>query len=332
MIAMDEEYRQTLIRQHYRTYRDHAAVKLCGWMKQSLLHQRTCYKQDFYGIQTHRCLQMTPALNECTHLCPFCWRVEGKDFEVKEWAEPKEMLDALIDYQRLLISGFKGDERCDPVMFQEAMNPTQVACSLAGEPTIYPYLSEFFKECHSRGMTTFLVTNGTMPERIEALDTLPRQIYVTVAAPDKATYAKACRPKIKDGWERLMRTLELFPSLETRTVVRHTLVQGVNLMDPESYARLDRVADPDLIEPKGYVFVGGSRQRLTVDGMPAFETIKDFSKRIADILGMDVLREKADSRVVLLGHESMELDGRKAWEKGLPPAPRMDRLTADMCQ
>ena len=164
------------------------------------------------------------------------------------------------------------------------------------------------------------------------MDTLPRQIYVTVAAPDKATYAKACRPKIKDGWERLMRTLELFPSLETRTVVRHTLVQGVNLMDPESYARLDRVADPDLIEPKGYVFVGGSRQRLTVDGMPAFETIKDFSKRIADILGMDVLREKADSRVVLLGHEGMELDVRKAWEKGLPPSPRMDRLTADMCQ
>lgn len=137
---MDEGYRLTLEKQQYRLYMDHSAVKLCGWLKQSMLHDRHCYKQDFYGIQSHRCLQMTPAIHECTHMCPFCWRVEGRDFEVKEWAEPKDMLDQLIARQRKLISGFKGDPRCDPQMFEEAMNPNQVACSLAGEPTEYPYL------------------------------------------------------------------------------------------------------------------------------------------------------------------------------------------------
>ncbi len=313
---MDEEYRQTLIRQHYRVYRDHAAVKLCGWIKESLLHGRHCYKQDFYGIMTHRCLQMTPAINECTHMCPFCWRTEGHDYPVTEWAEPKEMLDALIEYHRFLLSGFKGDPRCDPKMFEEAMNPNQVACSLAGEPTEYPYLSEFFRECRSRGMTVFLVTNGTNQERIAALDTLPSQLYVTVAAPDRETYARACRPKVSDGWERIMETLALMPSLETRTVIRHTLVQGINMFRPEDYAKIDKTADPDLVEPKGYVFVGGSRQRLTVDAMPSFEAVKDFSARLGEELGMSLLREKKDSRVALLGYEGTELDTARAWESG----------------
>ncbi|MBQ4369210.1 MAG: 4-demethylwyosine synthase TYW1, partial [Candidatus Methanomethylophilus sp.] len=150
---MDENYKATLIKQQYRLYKDHSAVKLCGWLKESLVHCRNCYKQDFYGIQSHRCLQMTPSINECTHMCPFCWRIMGKDFEVTDWAEPKEMLDNLIAQQRLLISGFKGHPDCDLAKFEEAMHPNQVACSLAGEPTIYPYLSEFFRECHSRGMT-----------------------------------------------------------------------------------------------------------------------------------------------------------------------------------
>ena len=320
---MDEEYRQTLIRQHYRVYRDHAAVKLCGWIKESLLHGRHCYKQDFYGIMTHRCLQMTPAINECTHMCPFCWRTEGHDYPVTEWAEPKEMLDALIEYHRFLLSGFKGDPRCDPKMFEEAMNPNQVACSLAGEPTEYPYLSEFFRECRSRGMTVFLVTNGTNPERIAALDTMPSQLYVTVAAPDRETYAKACRPKISDGWDRLMETLALLPSLDTRTVVRHTLVQGINMFRPGDYAEVDRTADPDLIEPKGYVFVGGSRQRLTVDAMPSFDSVKDFSLRLGEELGMSLLREKKDSRVALLGYPGTELDTARAWESGTASSRRL---------
>ncbi len=305
---MDESYRELLIRQQYRIYNDHAAVKLCHWMKESMLHERHCYKQDFYGIKSHRCLQMTPAINECSHQCTFCWRVEGRDFEVTDWAEPKDMLDALIAQQRLLISGFKGDPRCDKKMFEEACNPNQVAISLAGEPITYPYLSEFLKECHSRGMTTFLVTNGTYPDQISSLDTLPRQLYVTVAAPNEEIYRRVCRPKIKDGWERLMRTLELFPSLDTRTVIRHTLVKDLNFGWVDEYAKLDMIAQPDLIEPKGYVFVGGSRERLSLTNMPSFEEIRDFSLQLGDLVGMKLIKERPDSRVVLLGPEDIDTD------------------------
>ena len=308
---MDEDYRNLLIKQQYRLYNDHAAVKLCHWMKESMLHERHCYKQDFYGIQSHRCLQMTPAINECSHLCTFCWRVQNNDFEVTDWAEPKEMLDALINEQRKLIQGFKGDPRCDPKRFEEAMNPNQVAISLAGEPITYPYLSDFLKECHSRGMTTFLVTNGTYPERLEALDELPCKIYVTVAAPNEEIYRKVCRPKIKDGWQRIMRTLELMSSLDTGTVIRHTLVKGHNLGWTDEYAKLDNIAEPDLIEPKGYVFVGGSRQRLSMDCMPSFKEIVDFANELGPKVGMELIRQREDSRVVLLGHPGQELDVRK---------------------
>ena len=311
---MDQAYKDLLIKQQYRLHNDHAAVKLCHWMKESMLHERHCYKQDFYGISSHRCLQMTPAINECSHMCTFCWRVQENDFEVKDWSEPKEMLDALIAHQRKLITGFKGDPRCSPEMFEEACNPNQVAISLAGEPITYPYLSEFIEECHRRGMTTFMVTNGTYPERLESLDTLPMQLYVTVAAPNEDVYRSVCRPKVSNGWEKIMKTLEMMPSLETRTVIRHTLVKDVNLGWIDDYARLDRIADPDLVEPKGYVFVGGSRKRLSMACMPSFEEIKDFSRQLGDRIGMELIKERADSRVVLLGHPGEETDVRKIYD------------------
>ena len=310
---MDQSYRDLLIKQQYRLYNDHSAVKLCHWMKESMVRGRCCYKQDFYGISSHRCLQMTPAINECSHMCTFCWRVQEHDFEIRDWAEPKEMLDALIEHQRKLITGFKGDSRVSKEMFEEAWNPNQVAISLAGEPITYPYLSDFIKECHRRNMTTFMVTNGTYPDRLMELDELPRQLYVTVAAPDKEIYQRICRPKDADCWDRLMKTLEILPSLETRTVIRHTLVKDINMGWIERYAELDRIADPDLIEPKGYVFVGGSRMRLSMANMPSFDEIREFSTELGKLVGMEVIKERADSRVILLGQPGMETDVRRIY-------------------
>jgi len=282
-------------------------------MRQSLIYGRNCYKQDFYGIDSHRCLQMTPAVNECDHMCQFCWRIQGHDFKVKEWSEPKEMLDSLISHQRKLISGFNGDERCSKERYEESKEPNMVAISLAGEPITYPYLSDFIKECHRRNMITFMVTNGTYPDELEGLDTLPRQLYVTVAAPNEEIYKKVCMPKMTDGWDRLMRTLRLFPSLDTRTVVRHTLVKELNLGWADEYAALDRIADPDLIEPKGYVFVGSSRKRLLMANMPSHEEVRELSQQLGDRLGFSILKEKPDSRVTLLGSPGTETDVGKLY-------------------
>jgi len=310
---MDEDYKALLTKQQYRLYKDHAAVKLCHWMRQSLIYGRSCYKQDFYGIESHRCLQMTPAINECDHMCQFCWRIQGNDFDVEDWAEPKEMLDALIAHQRKLITGFNGDGRCSPAKYAESQEPNMIAISLAGEPIKYPYLSDLLKECHSRKMMTFMVTNGTSPEKLGSLDTLPRQLYVTVAAPNEVVYKTTCRPKRDDGWNKIIETLDLLPSLDTRTVIRHTLVKDMNLGWVEEYGKLDARADPDLIEPKGYVFVGGSRTRLSMKNMPSHDEIRSFSSELGEIVGMEILKEKADSRVTLLGHPGTETDVMKIY-------------------
>ena len=139
-------------------------------------------------------------------------------------------------------------------------------------------------------------------EALAKLDPLPTQLYVSVVAPDKETYKKICAPLIPNGWEKLNQTLELLPSLSTRTVIRHTLVNGWNMDDSdiEKYAKLDEKASPQFIEPKGYVFVGSSRMRMTLANMPKYPMIKHFGEKLAENLGYEFAMEKADSLVVLL--------------------------------
>lgn len=298
---------RVLERQQYKMHGSHSAVKLCHWVQQSLLKGRPCYKQEFYGIRSHRCLQMTPVVNQCTHNCLFCWRVQGFEAQNVEWKGPEEILDACMAEQRKLVSGFGGDPRCSKEQWKESREPKHVAISLSGEPTMYPRLGEFIEICHRRGMTTFLVTNGTLPEVLEKLDPLPTQLYVTVAAPNEEVYKRLCVPRIPDGWEKLRRTLELFPSLGTRTVVRHTLVNGWNVGWEDEYAKLDAIADPMFIEPKGYVFVGDSRRRMTIDNMPSPAMVAEFGRRLGDRMGMELLMERPDSRVALLGGKGAQV-------------------------
>lgn len=300
---MREEIKAVLKKQHYALIGRHSGVKLCHWMRQSLLYGRKCYKQTFYGIETHRCLQMTPAINHCTQMCLFCWRYQGfTEKEISEPDDPEFILEESMKAQRRLITGFKGDERCDLRKWKEANEPRHVACSLTGEPTLYPRLGEFFEICHKRGMTTFLVTNGTNPEALEKLDALPTQLYVSVVAPNKDVYKKLCRPLIPNGWEKLQRTLDMLPSLDTRIVIRHTLVNGWNMKEKhiKEFAKMDERASPMFIEPKGFVLVGYSRERLRIDNMPFHYQIEKFAKELADELGYYFVDERSDSRVVLL--------------------------------
>lgn len=277
-------------------------------MRQKLIHGRPCYKEEFYGIQCHRCLQMTPAVNVCNLRCLFCWRFHGMTgFGTEGHTEPEELLDGCIKEQRFLVSGFKGDARCDPRLWAEAREPNQVAISLSGEPTLYPDLGEFIALCKRRGMTTFLVTNGSVPKALENLDPLPTQLYVTVAAPNKELFEKLCVPQFPRAWENLRETLELLPSLSTRRVIRHTLVEGWNLGWEDEYAKLDALAEPMFIEPKGYVFVGDSRTRMTLNNMPSHSSVREFANRIAGLTSLQFLGEREDSRVVVLGKKGAKL-------------------------
>ena len=220
--------------------------------------------------------------------------------------DPLDLLYESVRAQRRLLSGFGGNDKVPRKKWLDAQNPKHVAISLNGEPTLYTRLSEYMELCHKHGMTTMLVTNGTLPKVIENLDTLPTQLYVSVDAPNKTVFDDICKPKWNQGaWEKFEQTIDLMPSLDTRTVCRHTLIKGKNMSHEHirEFAELDNRADPDYIEAKGYVHVGHSQENLAASNMPSHEDIMAFSHEIAPLTNRQVLDESRPSRVALIGTE-----------------------------
>jgi len=307
---MLHELRSALERQGYHILGERGAFKACQWQQKSLTEGRTCYKQKFYGIESHRCVQMTPVVDKCTQECQFCWRVTPSDIGVM-WdqtsvtedivLDPEELLDAVLAANLRSLGGYNPEVavQVERRTYLEAREPKHVAISLAGEPTLYPMLSEFIDLVRSRGMTSFLVTNGTQPEVLSKISP-PTQLYVTLAAPDRETYRGLCRPLLADGWERLLQSQELLSSLSCRTVNRLTMVSGWNMSDPRSYARLISMGEPDFVEVKGYMFLGSSRGRLKADNTPSHSAVRAFSEKISALTGYYLQDEQTESRVVLL--------------------------------
>jgi len=75
------EVAKLLKKQKYQIVGRHSAVKKCRWLHNSLVQNRHCYKQEWYNIKSHRCLQMTPTVIYCTNRCLSCWRVEPGDIK-----------------------------------------------------------------------------------------------------------------------------------------------------------------------------------------------------------------------------------------------------------
>ncbi|EQD42308.1 tRNA-modifying enzyme [mine drainage metagenome] len=197
--------------------------------------------------------------------------------------------------------------------WSEANDPKHVALSLTGEPTFYPKMGKLIKSFHKRGISTFLVTNGTLPEAIERIDPLPTQLYISMQAPDEDTYIKITRPKVKHTWERFRKSLELMSRLKTRTVLRMTLIKGLNMLNPEGYAELIKLAKPNYVEVKGFSFVGGAREPqrgLSLESMPKHEEIKEFASKLAGLTGYIDTAEHRPSRIVLLCRDTESRDSR----------------------
>ncbi|HYA56937.1 MAG TPA: 4-demethylwyosine synthase TYW1 [Thermoplasmata archaeon] len=318
----DQDLADGLADQGYQLTGRHSAVKLCYWTRESLVKGRDCYKGRFYGIESHRCLQMSPAIDSCNLHCRFCWRSQGweNDKMMPEYDDPELLLERSIGAQRRILSGFKGDPEVNGARWLESQTPRHIAISLTGEPTLYPKMNRFLELCHERGITTFLVTNGTNPDALRVLDPLPTQLYVSVTAPNREVFERLTLPAQDDAWDRLLESLSILRHLRTRRVVRHTLVRGWNLGWVEEYARLDRQAGPDFIEAKGYVYMGRSRQRLGRDHVPEHDEIREFAHRLAGRTGYAVLDESPESKVVLLGgtSEGRFLPGSRPSIESLP--------------
>jgi tRNA wybutosine-synthesizing protein 1 len=157
------------------------------------------------------------------------------------------------------------------------------------------------EEFKNQGLTTFVVSNGTNPEMMRLID--PSQLYMSLDAPNEETYNTVCRPRSTQLWNKLNESLEILKNKETRTVIRITLIKGVNMFQPQGYADLIRKASPDYVEVKAYMHLGFSRNRLPREAMPSHEEVLNFSRQIADYLGYVVADDVEISRVVLLSRD-----------------------------
>ena len=318
--------RKVLRKQHYGLVGKHSGVQICRWAKKDLIDEGECYKAKFYGIKSHQCCQMSPSVGFCQNRCLHCWRaIEltiGNKMNPKKVDSPKEIISGCIEEQRRLINGFKGNKKINLEKFKEAQEPMQFAISLTGEPTIYPRLGELISELRKQGKTSFVVTNGLNPEVLKKLqkkNALPTQLYVSMNSSNETLFNKWHRSQTKDSWKKFNRSLEIFPKLKTRKVIRMTLVKGPNdnMKDEmiSNYASLIKKAQPDFIEVKGYMSVGFARNRdgMGYDSMPTYEDIEDYAKKISKSLGRGwkILDTHEFSRVVLVGKSKSKMKIKK---------------------
>ena len=299
---------------------DHSTVELCHWTKKSFKNEGDCYKHKFYGISTHKCMEFSPAGMHCENRCVYCWRpmefYDSLKMEPEKVAEPEEIIEKLMEERRKLIMGHYGDSRNDKKKIDESLFPSHYAISLSGEPTMYPKLPELIKYLRSLKETKsiFLVTNGQEPDMIKRLadeDALPTQLYLSTNAADYESFLKINRPRYDDSWKRWNNTLEMLKELDTRTVLRITLIRDYNTFDEmiPAFASMIKNASPHFIEVKSYMHVGRSTNRLERENMLELDEVKHFASELAKQSKIfSVMDESWISRIVVLQNQERFTD------------------------
>jgi len=319
IIEIPDRIIRQLKKAHYGVYH-HSTVELCHWTKKSLKNEGDCYKKVFYGIDTHRCVEFSPAGMMCHMKCIFCWRpmefMKKIHLSPDEVDDPKSLMDGILKERRRLLSGYPGNPKVDKEKLKEALEPTHYAISLSGEPTLYPYLPELIKYLRSLPKTRsiFVVTNGMEPDMIRRMmdeDALPTQLYLSMNAPNRELFIKITRPIIKDAWDRFIESLKLLSKVNTRTIVRMTMIKGLNTDDrhiPE-YADLLKIGNPHFIEVKSYMHLGFSTKRLKKSNMLTHDEIREYSMKLLEYLpNFKFMDEYSPSRIVVLQNMERYVD------------------------
>lgn len=291
---------------------NHSAVELCHWTKKSFYNEGNCYKHKFYGISTHRCMEMTPTAMNCENRCIYCWRpTEFYDtLQMPEHLvdEPDAIIHQLLKERERLIMGFYGNSKSNKKKLDESLFPAHYAISLSGEPTMYPKLPHLIKYLKSLKNTksVFLVTNGQEPEMIKRLikeDALPTQLYLSTNASNKKMFYQINRPKYKNAWDRWLNTLNILSEINTRTVLRMTLIRNYNsdLNNVPEFVNIINQANPHFIEVKSYMHIGMSTNRLEHNNMLDIKEVREFTNNLQkNLQNYNIMDESEISRIVVL--------------------------------
>jgi len=319
-ITVDEDTVHRYENARYGIAGNHSAVQICSWNRKALRGQGVCYKQKFYGIDCHRCAQMSPAFAFCQECCIHCWRpaewMKRTSMEKYEVDGPQLIIDETVKKRKILVAGIGGAEDVKKDQFDESFRkfPSHWAISLSGEPTIYPRIGEMVSILRNNPevRSIFIVSNGQEPhvfEKLKEKDQLPTQLYISVTAPNEKLFKEFNRSVYPDGWQRLNKTLEMLSSLGCRTVIRFTLIRGVNDSNMQEFAALFEKSKPDFIEVKAYMYLGLSRDRLKKENMAPHDYIKEWSEKLAELLpSYKIEDEDVRSRIVLFKRKDSAFD------------------------
>lgn len=291
---------------------NHSAVEICHWTKKALLSEGTCYKHKFYGISTHRCMEMTPAAMNCENRCVYCWR-PAEFYDTLHMPEdlvdePDAIVKNLLHERYRLIVGYYGNQKADKNKIDESLLPEHYAISLSGEPTMYPKLPQLIKYLKTLENTKsiFLVTNGQEPEMLKKLvneNALPTQIYLSTNASNRKMFNIINRPRYKDAWQRWNDSLLLLSKMNTRTVIRVTLIRGYNesLGYMNEFAEILRIGNPHFIELKSYMHIGMSTSRLEKSSMLEMNEVREYSVELKKYLDNFIIMDESEiSRIMVL--------------------------------
>jgi tRNA wybutosine-synthesizing protein 1 len=319
LIQITPHLKSKLQKAKYGVY-NHSAVELCHWTKKSFANEGSCYKHKFYGISTHQCMEMTPTAMNCENRCVYCWRpTEFYDtLEMPEELvdEPDVIVEQLMAERKKLINGFYGHAKNDRKKLDESLLPAHYAISLSGEPTMYPKLPQLIKYLKTLKATKsiFLVTNGQEPamlRRLEAEDALPTQIYLSTNASNKKMFHRVNRPMHPDAWERWWESLRFLGRVNTRTVLRMTMIRGYNdgAEFVDEFAEMMAEGDPHFIELKSYMHIGMSTKRLEKGDMLEMHEVKGFAEKLAAKMpSFGIMDESEISRIVVLQNKKRYTD------------------------
>ncbi|WP_100182591.1 4-demethylwyosine synthase TYW1 [Candidatus Nitrosotenuis aquarius] len=298
---------------------DHSTVELCHWTKKSFKGEESCYKHKFYGISTHQCMEFSPAGMYCENRCVYCWRpmefYDSLEMSPQNVAEPKDIITKLMAERENLIMGHYGDPKSIHKKLDESLLPAHYAISLSGEPTMYPKLPELIKYLKTLPATKsiFLVTNGQEPQMLRRLqdeDALPTQIYLSTNAADCDSFMRINKPRYSDSWERWNQSLELLQNMDTRTVLRMTMIRNHNDFEEmiPAFADMIRRANVHFIEIKSYMHIGRSTNRLARSDMLEFEEVSYFAGKLAEKSQIySIVDESIASRIVLLQNQQRKI-------------------------
>ncbi|OYT34088.1 MAG: 4-demethylwyosine synthase TYW1 [Candidatus Aenigmarchaeota archaeon ex4484_52] len=312
-LKLSQIQKKKLIKAQYGLF-SHSAVQICSWTKKSLVKNLVCYKEKFYGIDCHKCMQFTPLSLWCTNNCIFCWRPASylNNFDKTSRIEyPKQIIENLIIERKKLLIGFKGNDKINKSKLEDAFIPNHFAVSLSGEPCLYPKLCgiiDYLKN-KKKARTIFLVTNGQVPQKIEELNKnncLPTQLYISVSAPTEEKYLEISRSRQKNSWNLFNKSLNIIRKLKCRTILRMTMINKINTDEKyfPDYANLIKKANPDFVEVKSYINIGESQKQLEKANQCSFEQIQEISKKLCNYISFDYANDAENSKICLLKNKN----------------------------